>query len=93
MTAVTFQVEGVKFSQDNIPATLACLGCGETFQKEFPIDLEGQTVRFHCPVCHAPGEADLPYRDSGEEPVKLSEDLDEVEVEESDTEEQAELPA
>lgn len=83
---MTFEVERVKFGQEDIPTTLGCLKCGEVFQKEFPLDLEGQVVRFKCPVCHTLGEADLPYKESSDEPVKLEEDLDGIESEESDAE-------
>ena len=42
---------------------------------------EGQTIEFKCPVCGAPGEADLPYK-SAEEREDFEEDFEEVEEEE-----------
>jgi hypothetical protein len=77
----TFRVQSHKFSQDNIQTTLVCSKCDEVFSKEFPLDLEGQTIEFKCPVCGVPGEADLPYK-SAEEREELEEDFEEVEEEE-----------
>ena len=77
----TFRVQSHKFSQENIQTTLVCSKCDEVFSKEFPLDLEGQTIEFKCPVCGAPGEADLPYK-SAEEREELEEDFEEVEEEE-----------
>ncbi len=67
-----------KFSNDNIEATLVCLKCDEVFKKDFPVDLEGQTIQFKCPVCNAVGEADLPYKKI-EERQELEEDFGEIE--------------
>src|SRR3712207_7091368 len=72
----TFRVQSHKFSQENIQTTLVCSKCDEVFSKEFPLDLEGQTIEFKCPVCGVPGEADLPYK-SAEEREELEEDLKE----------------
>ncbi|HEU0144203.1 MAG TPA: hypothetical protein VFQ47_05420, partial [Nitrososphaera sp.] len=47
----TFRVQSHKFSQENIQTTLVCSKCDEVFSKEFPLDLEGQTIEFKCPVC------------------------------------------
>src|SRR5919199_4221961 len=77
----SFRVQSHKFSQDNIQTTLVCSKCDEVFSKEFPLDLEGQTIEFKCPVCGVPGEADLPYK-SAEEREELEEDFEEVEEEE-----------
>jgi hypothetical protein len=77
----SFRVQAHKFSQDNIQTTLVCSKCDEVFSKEFPLDLEGQTIEFKCPVCGAPGEADLPYK-SAEEREELEEDFEEAEEEE-----------
>lgn len=77
----TFRVQSHKFSQENIQTTLVCSKCDEVFSKEFPLDLEGQTIEFKCPVCGVPGEADLPYK-SAEEREELEEDFEEVEEEE-----------
>jgi hypothetical protein len=46
------------------------------FTKQFPLDLEGQTTEFRCPVCNSEGEADIPYKPV-EEREKLNEDLTE----------------
>ena len=81
MANTTFRVQSHKFSQDNIQTTLVCSKCDEVFSKEFPLDLEGQTIEFKCPVCGVPGEADLPYK-SAEEREELEEDFEEVEEEE-----------
>ena len=77
----TFRVQSHKFSPENIQTTLVCSKCDEVFSKEFPLDLEGQTIEFKCPVCGVPGEADLPYK-SAEEREELEEDFEEVEEEE-----------
>jgi hypothetical protein len=77
----TFRVQSHKFSSENIQTTLVCSKCDEVFSKEFPLDLEGQTIEFKCPVCGVPGEADLPYK-SAEEREELEEDFEEVEEEE-----------
>ena len=45
---------------------LVCSKCNEVFSKEFPLDLEGQTIEFKCPVCLSGGEADLPYKNLDE---------------------------
>lgn len=50
------------------------------FSKEFPLDLEGQTIEFKCPVSFSGGEADLPYKNP-EEKEDLELDLDVVEEE------------
>src|SRR5919197_1463366 len=50
----SFRVQAHKFSQDNIQTTLVCSKCDEVFSKEFPLDLEGQTIEFKCPVCGLP---------------------------------------
>ena len=79
----TFLLQSHKFSNDNIEVTLVCLKCDEVFKKDFPVDLEGQTIQFKCPVCNAIGEADLPYKKS-EGREKLEEDFGEVEQENSE---------
>jgi uncharacterized C2H2 Zn-finger protein len=73
-----FLLQSHKFSNDNIEATLVCLKCDEVFKKDFPVDLEGQTIQFKCPVCNAVGEADLPYKKI-EERQELEEDFGEIE--------------
>ena len=65
--------------------TLVCLKCDEVFRKEFPLELEGQTVRFKCPVCGAFGEADIPYK-SAVEREEIRERLGEAEELEEDEE-------
>lgn len=80
MASAIFRVQSHKFTQDNIQTTLVCSKCDEVFSKEFLIDLEGQTIEFKCPVCGAPGEADLPYK-SAEEREEFEEDFEEVEEE------------
>ncbi|HET8847386.1 MAG TPA: hypothetical protein VF248_05360 [Nitrososphaeraceae archaeon] len=80
MTNTIFRLQSHKFSTDNIQTTLVCSKCDEVFSKEFPLDLEGQTIEFKCPVCNSAGEADLPYK-SAEEREELEEDFDEVEEE------------
>lgn len=74
----TFLLQSHKFSNDNIEATLVCLKCDEVFKKDFPVDLEGQTIQFKCPICNAVGEADLPYKKI-EERQELEEDFGEIE--------------
>jgi hypothetical protein len=61
------------------------LKCDEVFRKKFPLELEGQTVEFKCPVCGAIGEADLPYK-SADEREKIKERIIEVEEAEEDME-------
>lgn len=78
-----FLLQSHKFSNYNIEATLVCLKCDEIFKKNFPLDLEGQTIQFKCPVCNAIGEADLPYKNM-EEREKLEEDFGEIEQENSE---------
>lgn len=80
MTSALFRLQSNRFSTDNIQATLVCSKCQEVFSKEFPLDLEGQTIEFKCPVCRSAGEADLPYK-SPEERENLELDLDLVEEE------------
>jgi hypothetical protein len=75
-----FLLQSHKFSNDNIEATLVCLKYDEIFKKGFPLDLEGQTIQFKCPVCNTTGEADLPYKNI-EEREKLEEDFGEIEEE------------
>ena len=82
MAHSSFRVQAHKFSPDNIQTTLVCSKCDEVFQKEFPLDLEGQTTEFKCPVCGVPGEVDLPYK-SADEREKLEEEFEEAEEEES----------
>jgi hypothetical protein len=86
MTSTLFRLQSNKFSTDNIEATLVCSKCTEVFSKEFPLDLEGQTIEFKCPVSSSAGEADLPYK-SPEERDNLELDLDLVEAEENSGEE------
>jgi hypothetical protein len=57
MTSTLFRLQSNRFSTDNIQATLVCSKCTEVFSKEFPLDLEGQTIEFKCPVCNSAGEA------------------------------------
>ena len=80
MTKGLFLLQAHKFSTDNIEATLVCSKCDEIFTKQFPLDLEGQTTEFRCPVCNSEGEADIPYKPV-EEREKLKEDLTEPEQE------------
>lgn len=80
MTSALFRLQSNRFSTDNIQATFVCSKCQEVFSKEFPLDLEGQTIEFKCPVCRSAGEADLPYK-SPEERENLELDLDLVEEE------------
>jgi hypothetical protein len=74
----SFLLQTLKFSPDNIRTALVCSKCDDVFQKEFPVDLEGQTVEFKCPVCGTLGEADLPYK-SVDEREEIKERLEEVE--------------
>jgi hypothetical protein len=84
MTKGLFLLQSHKFSSDNIEGTLVCSKCDEIFTKQFPLDLEGQTIEFRCPVCNSAGEADIPYK-PGEEREELDEDL--IEPEQEDVEE------
>ncbi|MDW0238355.1 MAG: hypothetical protein QOC35_07285 [Nitrososphaeraceae archaeon] len=86
MTSALFRLESNKFSTENIQATLVCSKCDEVFSKEFPVDLEGQTIEFKCPICSSVGETDLPYK-SSEERENLDLDLDQVENEQENSEE------
>jgi hypothetical protein len=81
MAGTVFRVQSHKFSQDNIQTTLVCSKCDEIFSKEFLLDLEGQTIEFKCPVCGAPGEADLPYKSAAER-AEFEEDFEDIEEEE-----------
>lgn len=80
MTSTLFRLESNQFRTDNIQANLVCSKCDEVFSKQFPLELEGQTIEFKCPVCYCAGEADLPYK-SPEEREDLELDLDLVEEE------------
>jgi len=80
MTQSLFLLQSHKFSNDNIEATLVCLKCDEVFKKDLPLDLEGQTIQFKCPVCNSSGEADLPYK-AVEEREEIEEDLTQLEQE------------
>lgn len=62
MTKTLYLLQGHKFRNENIEATLACPKCEEIFKKEFPLDLEGQITEFKCPVCNSASEADLPSK-------------------------------
>ena len=86
MTSSLFRLESNKFTPENIQATLVCSKCDEVFTKQFPVDLEGQTIQFKCPVCSTAGEADLPYK-SAEERENIDLDLDQVELEPENSEE------
>lgn len=86
MTSILFRLRSNKFSTENIQSTLVCSKCGEVFSKEFPVDLEGQTIEFKCPICGSDGETDLPYK-SPEERENLDLDLDRVENEQEYSEE------
>lgn len=86
MTSTLFRLESNKFSTENIQATLVCSKCDEVFSKEFPVDLEGQTIEFKCPICSCVGETDLPYK-SSEDRENLDLDLDPVENEQENSEE------
>ena len=81
MTGTIFRLQSHKFITDNIQTTLVCSKCDEVFSKEFPLDLEGQTIEFKCPVCGVPGETDLPYK-SAEEREEFEEDFEEVDEDE-----------
>jgi len=85
MASNLFRLQSNKFSYDNIQATLVCSKCGEIFSKEFPLELEGQTIEFRCAVCNSAGEADLPYK-TPEERENLDLDLDSVEEETDEVE-------
>lgn len=78
MANSSFLLQTIKFSPDNIRTDLVCSRRDDVFQKEFPVDLEGQTVEFKCPVCGTLGEADLPYK-SVDEREEIKERLEEVE--------------
>jgi hypothetical protein len=80
MTKGLFLLQSHKFSTDKIDGTLVCSKCDEVFTKQFPLDLEGQTIEFRCPVCNSAGEADIPYKPV-EEREELEEDLTELEQE------------
>lgn len=80
MANTIFRVQTHKFSQDNIQTTLVCSNCDEVFSKQFPLDLEGQTIEFKCPVCSTSGEADLPFK-TAEEREEFEEDFDDIEEE------------
>jgi hypothetical protein len=71
-----FLLQALKLSADSIKAALVCSKCDEAFQKDFPLDLEGQTVEFKCPICGAIGEADIPYN-SVDERERIKEGLEE----------------
>lgn len=86
MTSSLFRLESNKFTAENIQATLVCSKCDEVFTKEFPVDLEGQTIEFKCPVCFSAGEADLPFK-SSEEREKLDLDIDQGESDMENSEE------
>jgi hypothetical protein len=80
MTKGLFLSQSHKFGTDSIEGTMVCSKCDEVFTKQFPLDLEGQTIEFRCPVCNFAGEADIPYKPV-EEREKLDEDLIEPELE------------
>jgi hypothetical protein len=82
MSSTVFRLQSNKFSTDSIRTTLVCPKCQEIFSKEYPLDLEGQTIEFKCPVCFSGGEADLPSKNP-EEKEDLELDLDVVEEETS----------
>ena len=88
MTSTLFRLQSNKFT-DNIQATLVCSRCAEVFSKEFPLDLEGQTIEFKYLVCSSARETDLPYK-SPEERDNLELDLDLVEDEEENSGEEFE---
>jgi hypothetical protein len=88
MASIAFRLQSNKFSYDNIKATLVCPKCNEVFSKEFPLELEGQTINFKCPVCSSSGEADLPYKNPEDrEHLKLDLDLVEEDTSNEDFEE------
>jgi len=72
MEKALFLMQSHKFTPDSIDVTLACSKCDEVFTKEFPLDLEGQTTEFKCPVCNYTGEADIPFK-----PVEEREEIEE----------------
>ena len=80
MTKRLFLMQSHKFGTENFEGTMVCSKCDEAFTKQFPLDLEGQTVEFRCPVCNSAGEADIPYKPV-EEREELEEDLTELEQE------------
>jgi hypothetical protein len=83
MTKGLFLLQSHKFTTDNIEGTLAYPKCDEAFTKQFPLDLEGQTIEFRCPVCNSAGEADIPYKPA-EEREGLEQDLNELEQEDGE---------
>lgn len=54
-----------------------CPKCEEIFNKEFPLDLEGQLTEFKCPVCNSASEVDIPWKGL-EEQEEFEGDLSEV---------------
>jgi phage FluMu protein Com len=80
MTKGLFLLQSHKFSTENFEGTLVCSKCNEVFTRQFPLNLEGQTIEFRCPVCNSAGEADIPYKPV-EEREELEEDLTELEQE------------
>ena len=78
MTKGLFLLQSHKFSTENFEGTLVCSKCNEVFTRQFPLDLEGQTIEFRCPVCNFAGETDIPYKPV-EEREELDEDLTELE--------------
>jgi DNA-directed RNA polymerase subunit RPC12/RpoP len=80
MTKGLFLLQSNKFTLDNIEVAMVCAKCDEIFTKQFPLDLEGQTIEFRCPVCNSVGEADIPFKPI-EEREKIEEDLIEPEEE------------
>jgi hypothetical protein len=44
MTKGLFLLQSHKFSTENFERTLVCSKCDEVFTKQFPLDLEGQTI-------------------------------------------------
>ena len=85
MAGTIFRIQSHKFSQDNIQATLFVRNVTRYSQRNFLLDLEGQTIEFKCPVCGAAGEADLPYK-SAEEREEFEDDFEEAEEEGSNEE-------
>jgi hypothetical protein len=83
MSKGLFLLQSHKFSTENIEGTLVCSKCDEVFTKQFPIDVEGQTIEFRCPVCNSAGEADIPFKPV-EEREQLEEDLTELEQEDGE---------
>jgi hypothetical protein len=67
-----FLLQSHKFSTDSINGTLVYSKCDGVFKKQFPLDLEGQTIEFRCPVCNLAGEADISYK-----PVDERDEIDE----------------